>query len=57
MDQSQHERALDIARGKLDNGDLDGAKRFAKKALAMNDSPQASKLLAQIEKVRSTGPS
>lgn len=52
MDDSQHERALTIARTKLAGGDYEGAKRFAKKALAMNDSPQAYKLLDEIEKVR-----
>ena len=53
MDDSQHERALSIARAKLEAGDLDGAKRFAKKALSMNDTPHAHKLMQEIEKVQS----
>lgn len=52
MDSSQHDRAVSIARSKLASGDLEGAKRFCKKALSMKeDSSEAFKLLDEIEKV------
>ncbi|KAL7416064.1 hypothetical protein BDY24DRAFT_433487 [Mrakia frigida] len=51
MDNSQHDRAVSIARGKLASGDPEGAKRFCKKALTMKeDSSEAFKLLDEIEK-------
>ncbi|BGP33033.1 Chaperone protein dnaJ [Rhodotorula toruloides] len=49
------QRALAIARGKLDAGQYDSAIRFAKKSIALEASPEATALLAKAEQLQRGG--
>lgn len=49
------ERALAIARGKLEAGQYDSAIRFAKKSIALEASPEAAALLAKAEQLQRGG--
>ncbi|KAJ8293276.1 putative J domain-containing protein C17A3.05c [Rhodotorula toruloides] len=49
------QRALAIARGKLEAGQYDSAIRFAKKSIALEASPEAAALLANAEQLQRGG--
>lgn len=49
------QRALAIARGKLEAGQYDSAIRFAKKSIALEASPEAAALLAKAEQLQRGG--
>lgn len=50
-------KAIDIARRKLAAGDLEGAIRFAKKSIAMQDTVTAKSLLRELEALQKEGKS
>lgn len=48
-------KALDLARRKLEAGDLDGAIRFTKKSIALHDTTTAQSLLKELHALQKEG--